>query len=399
MADVSTNLKDWSSTESSNNPAGTTTVGAGLDDNLRRIQATIVQDLNSKGADIASATTTDLGAVAGFYHDITGTTTITGLGAVRAGVIKIIRFRGALTFTHNATSLILPGAANITTADGDHAFCMSLGTGNWVVILYSRYASIGTAAIKNTGNAAAGNIPLNSDIQGQTLTAFTTAGTATAFTLTPTPAITANTAGIEFDVTFNAAAGTTPTLAVSGLTALNLKYRDSTGAKQAVTSTQVPNGWRSKVVCDGTDWVVREVPSQINPSTWTPAITFVTPGNLSVTYSVQLGDEIVIGKLRIATCVLVTSAFTHTTASGDLLITGFPASTQNVTGYRAHGACSWSGVTKANYTDINALMLQNDNKAYLYASGSGQTGVFLTAADMPSGGNVTIVFTISYLTA
>jgi hypothetical protein len=35
-------------------------------------------------------------------------------------------------------------------------------------------------------------------------------------------------------VTFNAAAGATPTLAVSGLTAKSLKYRDSTGAK-AVT--------------------------------------------------------------------------------------------------------------------------------------------------------------------
>lgn len=98
-------------------------------------------------------------------------------------------------------------------------------------------------------------------LQKQSVKAFTAGGTSTAFTLTPTPAITANTAGIEFDVTFNAAAGATPTLAVSGLTALNLKYRDSTGAKQAVTSTQVPSGWRSRVVCDGTDWVVREIPS------------------------------------------------------------------------------------------------------------------------------------------
>lgn len=138
MADVSSSLKDWSATASSNQPSGTTTVGTGLDDNLRQIQATIVQDLNSKGADIASAATTDLGAVAGFYHDITGVVTITGLGTVRAGVLKVIQFDGALTLTHNATSLILPGAANITTAAGDHALCMSLGSGNWVVMMYSR---------------------------------------------------------------------------------------------------------------------------------------------------------------------------------------------------------------------------------------------------------------------
>lgn len=99
------------------------------------------------------------------------------------------------------------------------------------------------------------------DLQKQTYKGFTTGGTATAFTLTPTPASTGNVAGQEFDITFNAAAGSTPTLSVSSQTALNLKYRDSTGAKQAITSTQVPSGWRSKVYCDGTDWVVREIPA------------------------------------------------------------------------------------------------------------------------------------------
>ena len=83
-----------------------------------------------------------------------------------------------------------------------------------------------------------------------------TGGTATAFTLTPAPAITANAANQRFRVKFNAAAGTTPTLAVSGQAALALKYRDSTGAKQAITATQVPINWVSDVENDGTDWVV-----------------------------------------------------------------------------------------------------------------------------------------------
>lgn len=96
-------------------------------------------------------------------------------------------------------------------------------------------------------------------LQKQTGIAYTTAGTATAFTLTPAPALAALVENAEFDVEFNAAAGATPTLAVSGLTAKALKYRDITGAKQAITSTQVPSGWRSKVTYDGTDWVVREV--------------------------------------------------------------------------------------------------------------------------------------------
>ncbi len=87
---------------------------------------------------VASATTTDLGAVTSNKVSITGTTTITGFGTVAAGVQKWGRFTGALTLTHNATSLILPGAANITTAAGDSFHAVSLGSGNWAVYHYQR---------------------------------------------------------------------------------------------------------------------------------------------------------------------------------------------------------------------------------------------------------------------
>ncbi len=136
MADVDSSLYQWSTTESSNKPTGATTIGTGLDDNLRQIQATIRAWLANKGADIASATTTDLGAVAGLAHDITGTTTITSFGTVDAGIWKIVKFEGALTLTHNATSLILPGAENITTANGDIAIFISEGSGNWRCVTY-----------------------------------------------------------------------------------------------------------------------------------------------------------------------------------------------------------------------------------------------------------------------
>jgi hypothetical protein len=107
-----------------------------VNDGVREVMADVRAALATKGADIASAGTTDLGAVAGLMHDITGTTTITGFGTVSAGIWKIVKFEGALTLTHNATSLILPGAANITTADGDTAIFMSEGSGNWRCINY-----------------------------------------------------------------------------------------------------------------------------------------------------------------------------------------------------------------------------------------------------------------------
>ena len=91
-----------------------------------------------KSADIASAGTTDLSTATGEFVDVTGTTTITALGTVAAGRRFILRFNGALTFTHNATSLILPGGANITTASGDTADVVSLGSGNFLCVRYTR---------------------------------------------------------------------------------------------------------------------------------------------------------------------------------------------------------------------------------------------------------------------
>ena len=95
-------------------------------------------DLYVKGADIASATTTDLSAATGECVDVTGTTTITGLGTASAGVTRKVRFTGACTLTHNGTSLILPGSANITTAANDTAEFESLGSGNWICLWYKR---------------------------------------------------------------------------------------------------------------------------------------------------------------------------------------------------------------------------------------------------------------------
>lgn len=88
--------------------------------------------------DLASASTTDLGAQTSDNLRITGTTTITAFGTAANGVTRDLRFAGALTLTHNATSLILPGGANITTAAGDTATAKSLGSGNWVVTNYTQ---------------------------------------------------------------------------------------------------------------------------------------------------------------------------------------------------------------------------------------------------------------------
>lgn len=88
--------------------------------------------------DLASAATTSVFAQTVGNVRITGTTTITSFGSGNSGTRRQLRFAGALTLTHNATSMILPTAANITTVAGDTAEVVSLGGSNAVVVSYQR---------------------------------------------------------------------------------------------------------------------------------------------------------------------------------------------------------------------------------------------------------------------
>jgi hypothetical protein len=133
---VPDSMDDLSTTAASNTPAGSESP-TNADDYLRAIQA-ILRSTNAKGSDIASAATTNLGTATGEFVDVTGTTTITSFGTIAAGIVRTVRFTGALTLTHNATSLILPGGANITTAANDTAIFRSLGSGNWLCVAYKK---------------------------------------------------------------------------------------------------------------------------------------------------------------------------------------------------------------------------------------------------------------------
>lgn len=71
----------------------------------------------AKGADIASAANLNLTAATGNFLHVTGTTAITAI-TIPIGAEYTVIFDGVLTLT-NGAGLLLPGAANITTAAGD----------------------------------------------------------------------------------------------------------------------------------------------------------------------------------------------------------------------------------------------------------------------------------------
>lgn len=114
---------------------------------------TVGRDGRGKGADIASASTLNLGEDGHYFH-VTGTTTIPAIEARPTGWDIELEFDAALTLIHNATSLILPGAANITTAAGDVArFVSEADSGNWRCTSYLRAAVAPTATLYVTASA------------------------------------------------------------------------------------------------------------------------------------------------------------------------------------------------------------------------------------------------------
>lgn len=133
------------------------------------------------------------------------------------------------------------------------------------------------------------------------------------------------------------------------------------------------------------------------PTDWTPVITFATSGDLDVTYSAQVGRYMQIGKLVIAEFYIATSAFTFSTALGNLRVTGLPATAENVTNAKSSGAVALDGWTKAGYSQVVATI--NANQAFLQfmATGSAQSASLLDYSNFASGTNVTMRGTITYI--
>jgi hypothetical protein len=129
---------------------------------------------------LASATNPALGATYSNNVTITGTTTIAGFDNVADGITRVVKFTGILQLTYNATTLILPSNANITTAVGDIAVFRSLGSGNWECIEYTR----------RDGTALVGGSSLTQASQAQVEAAFDNTDQTTPTTLEQTSVLT-----------------------------------------------------------------------------------------------------------------------------------------------------------------------------------------------------------------
>jgi hypothetical protein len=128
----------------------------------------------------------------------------------------------------------------------------------------------------------------------------------------------------------------------------------------------------------------------IDWTAFTPTLGFsASDGNLSVAYTTQLGRYRRIGNRIEFHINILTSTFTHTTASGNLRVRGLPA-TVNATTARGFGAGAFAGWTKANYTQVAARPVESTTELQFAATGSGQAIVILSTADWLTGGTLNI---------
>ena len=115
--------------------------------------------LNSKGADVASATEL-LVLTDGNSFDVTGTTTIATIeetaDAFSIGSVIVLHFDGAVTLTHSA-SLVLPGAVDITTVAGDVATFHKFAAGDWELTSFTGLATLTSPGITELATDAEGD--------------------------------------------------------------------------------------------------------------------------------------------------------------------------------------------------------------------------------------------------
>ncbi len=129
---------------------------------------------------------------------------------------------------------------------------------------------------------------------------------------------------------------------------------------------------------------------------WTPVLTAATVGDLARTYSTQTGFRWQFARLNVAWFDIVTSAFTHTTASGNMRITGLPGTPLAAIGGMMQRV---SGVTKANYTQFAAELDIATNIITVTCSGSAQANSTLAITELPTGGSVRLQGYIIYYSA
>lgn len=326
--------------------------------------------------------------------------------AVAAGFDKLP------TFASNANKPVVvnSGATGLTTLGSTFALAGNFAlSGSYAISLTATGSVITTLpGVSGTLFTLAGSVTLTN----KTFSSPTFSGTATGtYTIggTPTyptgatfasPVLTGSITGtytIGGTPTF-----TSPTVAASTFTSPVFEKLTVSSGPLTLTSGQIT--FASSPALDGTG--TSNALYDYEEGTWTPTLTFETPGDVSVSYTTRLGTYTKVGRLVTVSVAIVTSAFTHTTAANQLQISGLPFTAASngwygTTTSGGEGPCAVKGITiatKNNCYRISAGWWEGATTTLnLEYSGDTQWGDLVVATMHSSGTNVTLYGTVSYL--
>ncbi len=130
-------------------------------------------------------------------------------------------------------------------------------------------------------------------------------------------------------------------------------------------------------------------------STWTPTLTFATPGDLSVAYTTQTGIYTRIGDVVIAAFTLVCTP-TYTTASGQAMIAGLPISAAQTNDTGSLGSQSVGISYPVGCTKMVFVTTASASTLSFVAMGTATASASVTTLNMATGVSVALAGTIMY---
>lgn len=130
-------------------------------------------------------------------------------------------------------------------------------------------------------------------------------------------------------------------------------------------------------------------------SSFTPTVTFSTPGDVSISYSSRSGDYTRIGDLIYANVVMIFTP-TYTTASGDLRIASFPFVADSTQGGITLYSKTIAMPFPASCTYVTPVIASANSYVVLRAFGSAVSQANCGTTEFPSGVARTIAITVLY---
>lgn len=121
--------------------------------------------------------------------------------------------------------------------------------------------------------------------------------------------------------------------------------------------------------------------------TFTPSLSFATPGDLAVTYGAARNAWATkVGREVFAHVHIQAATLTYTTASGNLVVTGAPYSATSPSGNHAarNGGIQWEGITIATHTDMCPSIGNGNATINIRASGDGVAAIAISTTHIAS---------------